>query len=148
MKLQQISFDVIDWELYIEDILYFLQASSFEKDYIISLCKQAESLLFQHANIVIIPNTYKMINDCEEDATKKYTSLVLKTEFCNNLVDVNVDYVAGYDIATDTGIRYDFYGIVKGLYEGCLCDAMNYINKYKQIITIGDQDVVGEQCCC
>ncbi len=146
MKLIKITSNIFDWNILIDDVLMFIQASSFEIDYILQLCKQAENLLYQYSNCVIIQNTYKMENNCNEDVTKKYKSLVLKTEFCNDLVELNVDYIAGYDILTDEAIKYDMFNIIKALYNNCEAEAMNYIAKYKDIIGYIEDETI-KQCC-
>lgn len=146
MKLIKITSNIFDWNILIDDVLMFIQASSFEIDYILQLCKQAENLLYQYSNCAIIQNTYKMENNCNEDITKKYKSLVLKTEFCNDLVELNVDYIAGYDILTDEAIKYDMFNIIKALYNNCEAEAMNYIAKYKDIIGYIEDETSKQSC--
>ena len=146
MKLIKITNNIFDWNILIDDVLIFIKASSFEKDFVFQLCKQAENLLYQYSNCVIIQNTYKMENNCNEDITKKYKSLVLKTEFCNDLVELNIEYEAGYDILTDDIIKYDMLNIIKALYNDCECEAMQYIVKYKDIIGYIENDTT-QQCC-
>lgn len=147
MKLIQITSNSFNWDTLIDDVLMYIKASSFEKDYVLKLCKQAESMMYQYANIVIIENTYKMIANCDdEDITKKYKSLVLKTEFCDNLVNLDTEYLAGYNITEDDIIKYDMFNIIKALYNECNCEAMEYINKYKEIIGYTENDTT-QQCC-
>ncbi len=146
MKLIKITNNIFDWNLLIDEVLMYIKASSFETSYILQLCKQAESLLYQYSNCVIIQNTYKMENNCNEDINKKYKSLVLKTEFCDDLVEVNIEYEAGYNILEDNIIKYDMFNIIKALYDECECEAMKYIEKYKDIIGYIENDST-EQCC-
>lgn len=146
MKLIKITNNTFDWNILIDDVLIYIKASSFEKDYVLQLCKQAENLLYQYSNCVIIKNTYKMENNCNEDVSKKYKSLVLKTEFCNDLVELNTEYEAGYDILTDDTLKYDVFNIIKALYNECECEAMGYISKYKEIIGYIENETI-EQCC-
>lgn len=146
MKLIPITSNTFDWNLLISEVLTYIQASSFETDYVLSLCKRAEVMLFEYTGVVIIPNTYKMLANCNEDLTKKYKSLVLKTDFCNDLVDLEVEYEAGYDIMVDVELKYNVFGIIRGLYLECMCDAMIYIGRYRSTILEIDNDTT-KQCC-
>ena len=146
MKLIKITNNVFDWNGLIDEVLMYIKASSFESSYVLQLCKQAESLLYQYSRCVIIVNTYKMENNCDEDVAKKYKSLVLKTEFCNDLVELNIEYEAGYDILNNELLKYDMFNIIKALYNECECEALEIIQKYKDIIGYTENDFT-EQCC-
>jgi hypothetical protein len=77
---------------------------------------------------------------------KKSKSLVLIPEFCNDLVELNVDYIAGYDILTDEAIKYDMFNIIKALYNNCEAEAMNYIAKYKDTIGYIEDEAIKQYC--
>lgn len=146
MKLIQITTNTFDWNILIDDVLMFIKASSFEKDYVLQLCLQAEYMLYQYTHCVIIKNTYKMISLCNDDVNIKYKSLVLKTDFCDDMVTLDTEYEAGYDILVDTQLQFDMFNIILGLYNKCTCESMYYINKYKEIIGYIENEISNECC--
>ncbi len=144
LKLIQITSNIYNWNARLNEVYSFIQSSSFEEQLILQYCKQAESMLMQYCNIAIIENTYKMIGNCGEDLTKKYKSLVLKTEFCDDLINLDVEYLAGYDIDNDDILWYDILTIIKGLYNNCDCLTQSILNKYRVVI----QEVENNEACC
>lgn len=153
MILAKLTNNTFNWESKIDTVMSIIKADESDKDLILQYCSIVEEAFYKATYIAIVENTYRLdyCDSCEVKPKQSFSQVLPLKDSCDVLVDVEVDFLAGYE-ELPLSIFYDLCLAIKGVYDDCSC--MSSLNNYflKYINPLGYKNECQNHreslCCC